>query len=159
MFFVGIPQRAAASRLDAQARISLPSIVKRKKIFSRTTITIQIPRLQRTCGDTRTPPIAREVISLPLKYGSDRTPSPQRKSAASRIRIEMPIVMMIILKTVGLTSHRMKVISISAPTTIMIKTAPRIAPGRGTKPWRVTAVIPPSMTNSPWAKLIMPVVL
>ncbi len=69
------------------------------------------------------------------------------------------MVMMIILRTDGFTSHRIKVISISPPMIIVISTAPRTANGRGRKPCRVTAIMPPSMTNSPWAKLMIPVVL
>ena len=34
-----------------------------------------------------------------------------------------------------------------------------MAIGSGAKAWSVTAIIPPSITNSPWAKLMMPVVL
>ena len=46
-----------------------------------------------------------------------------------------------------------------APTAVVTSTAARMAAGRGRNRLRVTAVIPPSMTNSPWAKLMIPVVL
>ena len=71
----------------------------------------------------------------------------------------MPMVMMIIRRTDGFTSQRINVISIRPPMIIVTSTAPRIASGSGRKAWSDTAVIPPSMTNSPWAKLMIPVVL
>jgi hypothetical protein len=80
-------------------------------------------------------------------------------SATSRIRMEIPMVMMIIRSTEGWYSHRINKISMSAPMTIVMSTAARMAAGRGRNRLRVTAVIPPSMTNSPWAKLMIPVVL
>ena len=43
-----------------------------------------------------------EEISLPLKYGKACTPSPQICRATSLIRIEIPMVMIIILRTEGL---------------------------------------------------------
>ena len=61
--------------------------------------------------------------------------------------------------TDGFESQRMKVASMKAPTAMVTITAPAMASGSGTNAWSVTAVIPPSITNSPWAKLMMPVVL
>lgn len=71
----------------------------------------------------------------------------------------MPMVMMIILSTEGFSSQRMKITSTRAPTAMVISTARAMATGSGTRPFREMAIIPPSMTNSPWAKLMMPVVL
>ncbi len=119
----------------------------------------QVPRDQRTWGETWTPARVRELTSFPVKYGRARTDSPQATSASSRSTIETPMVMTIIRRTVGLRSQRMKVSSTSAPAAIVTTTAPAMASGSGTKRWSVTAVIPPSITNSPWAKLMMPVVL
>jgi hypothetical protein len=73
--------------------------------------------------------------------------------------MEMPMVMMIIRSTEGRWSQRMKVTSMSAPTAMVTRTASRMASGSGTMAWRLTAVMPPSITNSPWAKLMMPVAL
>ncbi len=122
-------------------------------------MTEQVPMTHRTCGETRTSPMEMEVTSLPVKYGRALTPSPQRCRAASRTRMEMPMVMMIILRTDGLTSQRMKSTSMRAPTAMVAATAARMAAGSGRKALKVTAVMPPSMTNSPWAKLMIPVVL
>ena len=69
------------------------------------------------------------------------------------------MVMTTIRSTVGFRSQRMKLTSMSAPTAIVTRTAPAMATGSGTRPWSVTAIIPPSITNSPWAKLMMPVAL
>ena len=71
----------------------------------------------------------------------------------------MPMVMMIMRRTDGFTSQRMKTISIRPPMTMVMSTAPMMASGSGRKPYSVTAVMPPSITNSPWAKLMIPVVL
>ena len=53
----------------------------------------------------------------------------------------------------------MKASSMSAPIAIVARTAPTMATGSGTTATRETAIIPPSITNSPWAKLMMPVAL
>ena len=71
----------------------------------------------------------------------------------------MPMVMITIRSTEGLWSQRMKTISMTAPTIIVMTTAARMASGRGRNWFSVTAVMPPSMTNSPCAKLMMPVAL
>ena len=69
------------------------------------------------------------------------------------------MVMMIRRNTDGRCSQRMNSISISAPTNMVARTAPAMATGTGKNACNVTPIIPPSMTNSPWAKLMMPVVL
>ena len=130
-----------------------------KKNQRNATIRQQVASDQTTWGETCTPPNERDVTSSPVKYGSARTDSPHASSASSRTTIEMPIVMMIIRSTEGLRSQRMKVTSTMAPAAIVTTTAPAMATGSGTRRWSVTAVIPPSITNSPWAKLMMPVVL
>jgi len=52
-------------------------------------------------------------------------------NAVSRIRIEMPMVMITIRSTEGLWSQRMKTISMIAPTIVVMTTAARMASGRG----------------------------
>ena len=50
--------------------------------------------------------------------------------------------------------------SISPPTTAVARQAARMARGNGSPiPANQTDSRPPSITNSPWAKLMMPVVL
>ena len=71
----------------------------------------------------------------------------------------MPMVMMTIRSTEGLWSQRMKTISMTAPTIIVRTTASRMASGSGRNWFSVTAVMPPSITNSPCAKLMIPVAL
>jgi hypothetical protein len=73
--------------------------------------------------------------------------------------IESPIVTIIIFSTVGILSLLTKIMSIRAPTMEVIRIARKIEMVRGKKFVSETAVIPPSMTNSPCAKLIIPVVL
>jgi hypothetical protein len=73
--------------------------------------------------------------------------------------MESPMVMTIIRSTEGRHSQRMKVNSTSAPAAAVAATARATASGSGTTRWSETAIIPPSMTNSPWAKLMMPVAL
>jgi hypothetical protein len=159
IFFVLMPHSVAALRFAAQARISRPSEVNLKNRLRPATMREQTPMTHSTWGEIRAPRMVTEVTSLPMKYGRARTLSPQICSAASRARIEIPMVIMIILSTDGLSSQRMKTISIKAPTTMVMSTAAVMARGMGIKAFMVMAVIPPSMTNSPWAKLIMPVVL
>ena len=104
-------------------------------------------------------PTESEVTAVPVKYGKARTPSPHNSSASSRMAMDRPMVMMIRRSTDGRRSQRMNSISISAPTSMVATTAPAMATGMGKKACRVTPIIPPSMTNSPCAKLMMPVVL
>ena len=73
--------------------------------------------------------------------------------------MDSPMVMTIIRSTLGRSSQRMNAISTSAPIPMVARTATTMATGRGTHACRVTAIIPPSITNSPCAKLMMPVAL
>ena len=154
-----MPQRRAASRLEAQARICRPRGVARKKMPSSTTIVPQTPITQSTCGEILAPASAIALTASPVKCGSACDFSSQTWRAISRMTIETPMVMMIMRSTVGRCSQRMKSTSIAAPTSIVTATAPRIATGSGAYRCSVTAVIPPIIRNSPWAKLMMPVVL
>ena len=54
--------------------------------------------------------------------------------------IEIPMVMIIIRRMEGLISQRIKITSMSAPTTMVMTTATTIASGRGMKRFKVTAV-------------------
>ena len=56
-------------------------------------------------------------------------------------------------------TRRMNTSSIKPPRMTVTTTAAAIAMGNGTNPDRVAAVMAPTMRNSPWAKLMMPVVL
>ncbi len=69
------------------------------------------------------------------------------------------MVMTTMRSTVGFQSQRSSEISTSAPTAAVAATAPAIASGSGTNRASETASMPPSITNSPWAKLMMPVAL
>ena len=69
------------------------------------------------------------------------------------------MVMTIIRSTEGRWSQRKKATSTSAPTAIVPSTASTMATGSGRNADSVTAIMPPSITNSPWAKLMMPVAL
>ena len=69
------------------------------------------------------------------------------------------MVMISMRSTDGLCSQRMNSTSISPPIAMVIATAAATASGRGSSGSSEMAIMPPSMTNSPWAKLMMPVAL
>ena len=69
------------------------------------------------------------------------------------------MVMTTMRSTVGLRSQRMKATSTSAPTAAVTTTESATAAGSGTERESCTAIMPPSITNSPWAKLMIPVAL
>ena len=69
------------------------------------------------------------------------------------------MVMTTMRSTVGFRSQRMKATSTIAPTAAEAATARAMAAGSGIDGASWTAIMPPSMTNSPWAKLMMPVAL
>ena len=96
----------------------------------------------------------------PEKAGSGRESLPQRIMASVRKASDAPTVTMIWARTVALRRGRMASCSKTMPTNMTMGTAPQKATGRGS-PARisVTAVKPPSITNSPWAKLMMSVAL
>ena len=80
-------------------------------------------------------------------------------SIASRMMIATPMVMMIKRKTDGALIPRMKENSIRAPIKAVMRTASNTAAARGMKAEKVVAIMAPIIRNSPWAKLMIPVVL
>ena len=70
-----------------------------------------------------------------------------------------PMVMRIMRSTEAFPSQRKNVTSTRPPMAMVRATATAIAAGSGRRPLSDTASIPPSITNSPWAKLMTPVVL
>ncbi len=75
------------------------------------------------------------------------------------MRMESPMVMMIILNIPGFLSHEKNTSCTAMPTRPVAATATAMASGRGRNACRETAIMPPSMRNSPWAKLMTPVEL
>jgi len=81
--------------------------------------------------------------------------------AMPRRRIETPMVMMMRVMTDDPRAGRMVERSTSAPRRVTAATATRMATGMG-RPRvveQVMAMRAPYVTNSPWAKLTMPVAL
>ena len=67
MFPASMPQRRAASRLAAQARICLPSIVRLKKAPRAATTRAPMPTTQRIWDEIYTPPRLMEDTDEPVK--------------------------------------------------------------------------------------------
>ncbi len=79
----------------------------------------------------------------------------QTTCARPRRKIDAPIVMMISVTTSALRARPTASHSSSSPTTPVAATAPRRAIGIGSpEPMNDTALMPPIITNSPWAKLM-----
>ena len=156
---VRIPHNRAAVALEEHALIARPVRVNRKNRNSTPTMSAHAPSTQSTWGEMRAPSTAMEVVSLPDQKGRARTFSSQTCSAASRTRMERPMVMMITRRTAGFFSHEMKTSCSSTPTRPVMTTASAMAAGSGMTLTREMAIIPPSIRNSPWAKLMMPVEL
>jgi len=67
MFLVLIPHKLAARRLEAQARISLPTEENRKNRLKKSTIKEQTPITHNTWGEILVPRIVTELIASPTK--------------------------------------------------------------------------------------------
>ncbi len=69
------------------------------------------------------------------------------------------MVMMITRSTAGFFSHEMNTSWSSTPTSPVMTTAMAIAAASGMMRLSDMEIIPPSIRNSPWAKLMIPVEL
>ena len=97
------------------------------------------------------------IGSLPENVGRAWVSFPQMSMTNPRIRMLPPMVMMTIPSGVADLSGRIASRSKRAPTAVATRIAQKMAKGRGS----LTVVrkkndnIPPSITNSPWAKLMI----
>ena len=73
------------------------------------------PTTQKTCGEKLAPRKETEETSLPLKKGRVRTDSPQARRAASRMTMERPMVVTIILRTPRRATRLRKTRSTATP--------------------------------------------
>ena len=79
----------------------------------------------------------------------------QTSCATPRRKIDAPIVMMISVTMSAFFARPTARRSSARPTIAAMPIAPRIATGMGTPvATRETALMPPIITNSPWAKLM-----
>ena len=116
-------------------------------------------RIQTLWGRSFAP--ARSKGRWPEKGGTVWASFPQSIMAAPRRKMEAPTVMMTSTMGWGFFTVRMAMRSKrnpaqATPATVRTKAAGR---GRCSPPHRVTRPRAPSMTNSPWAKLISSVAL
>ena len=113
----------------------------------------------RVCGMSAAPKNDRG--SLPENAGRAKVSLPQSSMAPPRMRMLTPMVMMTRLMAGQSRTGRMARRSTSAPSSVVPATARTMASGSGRPRARMqnTLIMPPSITNSPWAKLMMPVAL
>ncbi len=86
---------------------------------------------------------------------------PHRSIATALMNMETPMVIMMRFITEAFLTGLMASLSMRKPTKVAISRARAMHRPRGRPVHRLTKTlsIPPSMTNSPWAKLIIPVAL
>ena len=159
MRWTAMPMRAAPLRFSATALMAFPTMVLLKKKPSKTTTRSMIARIQRVCGKMAAWPQTRG--SSPEKGGRIRGVLPQINMATSRMVIDAPTVIITRMRILFDRALRTGPISMSQPTPITTRTARGNATNTGIPTPRVKLimVIAPSITNSPWAKLTMPVAL
>ena len=153
-----IPTNSAASLLCEVASMALPCWVRPKNQPSATTTTAATPSTHRLCG-SKVAPAIRKGFS-PEKAASACVPLPSNTCTRPRTTREAPMVMMMRGTTSARPAGSMANFSIKAPTAPATTIASTIASGSGKpRPVNATAAMPPSMMNSPWAKLITPLEL
>ncbi len=133
--------------------MALPDRVRLKKYHSTTTTMAVTPSTHRLWGIRVAPRIW--IGSSPEKAGRLWVPLPKITAVRPRITREAPMVMMIRVTVSAPFTGSMASFSISTPTTAGTRMASTRAAGRGRPDCtKNTASMPPSMMNSPWAKLI-----
>ena len=133
--------------------MALPSVMRSKKNHISKTITAVPPTTHRLCGRIVAPPIA--IASSPENAGSEWNSLSMTICVAPRRKIEAPMVMMIRVTTEPSRAGSMASFSSSKPTNTVMATAQGIAKYNGRPASsRKTVDMPPSITNSPWAKLM-----
>jgi hypothetical protein len=133
----------------------LPVRVAPKNQARKATTTAETPSTHSDCGRMVAP--ASEIGLSPEKCGSAWLPFPSVTSTRPRRIIDTPMVMMMMLTTSALRAGAMARRSTMRPIRPTISTPIRIASGRGRPAVvRNTAAMPPSMMNSPCAKLMTP---
>ena len=148
-----MPTSSAAMRLHEVASIALPDSVRLKKYQRPTTTRAETPSTQMLCGSSVAPKISSG--SSPENAGRPCEPLPSQTWMAPRITSEAPIVTMISVTVSAPLIGSIASFSTSKPTPAGIRIARTSAAGRGRPvPVKYTASIPPSMMNSPWAKLM-----
>ena len=146
-----IPTRCAASLFAAVASTAFPSKVSSRKAYSRVTMTAVPPSTQKLCGWIAAP--NKSTGASPVKAGSLWNCLSKTICATPRNRIDAPIVMMIKVTADAPRAGSIASQYSSRPTTTAMQIAISAASGRGTPAADAnTVTIPPSITNSPWAK-------
>ena len=149
-----MPISRAASRLAAVATTALPSSVRSMNSHNKTTMTAAAASTTRLCGRMVAPPMW--IGSLPNSAGRLWKRRSNTICATPRRKIEAPMVIMI--SATGLEPRAGSIASrcSASPMPVVSATAISAAIGSGTPATdRNTVVMPPSITNSPWAKLMM----
>ncbi len=158
IIFVLMPTSCAASLLCEVASIALPCKVRVKNHASTATMTSVTPNTHRLCGSIVAPSTSSGWS--PEKAGSACVPLPSFTCTSPRMNSEAPMVMMISVTTSAFFAGSMASFSTSRPPSAAAATAMAMASGSGMPCELINAAaMPPSMMNSPWAKLITPLAL
>ena len=148
-----MPTRRAARRLLAVASIALPQRVRSKNHHMSATAAAATPMTQRLCGASAAPAIM--IGASPEKGGRACVAVPRHIWMAPRSTSDTPRVMMTRVTTSASRAGRMASRSTATPTAATRRMAAGSAIHAGSPiSSRKTASIPPSMRNSPWAKLM-----
>ena len=138
-------------RLLAVASTALPVRVRVKNSQSATKTATAPAITQRLCGSSVAPPM--RIGASPEKLGKRCSCLSNTTCATPRMKIEAPMVMMMSETTGAPRAGSMASLFSATPTAAVSRIASSAASGRGTPAWKAKKVImPPSMTNSPWAK-------
>ncbi len=138
--------------------MALPVRVYLKKLCTPMTLTVATAITHNRWGSMPAAPMRTGCV--PLNGGRITASGPHNSLAPPFRTREAPMVAMISVIIEAAGKGRIVSRSTASPTIVTATTATTAATARG-KPnsVRATAPIPPSITSSPWAKLITPVAL
>ncbi len=138
--------------------MALPQRVKRKKISVPRKARAETASTRRPWGERVAP---RKRMGLAGRKGfTGRGSFPQPNMASPFIKMETPMVMMMRMSGEAVRAGRMVSLSVRIPARVAPTRAATATTGKGQpRPESQAVNMAPSMTNSPWAKLITPVAL
>ena len=153
---VSTPTSCAARRLCAVARMPLPRRVRSKKSASPATTTRLVAATHRLCGSIVAP--ASTIGLSPENGASAWAPLPIVASTPPRRTIETPMVMMMRVVTSAPRAGSIAILATMQADRDDRGRRRRRPPAAGARQpaTRNAAIMPPSMMNSPCAKLITP---
>ena len=154
-----MPTKTAAFLSQETALIALPIIVFLKNKWSAMMTQIVTAITHKYCGNTVAPKIRKGAS--PEKEGRMNGSDPQAIKANDLIRNEPPMVMKIKNTVCWDLAGRIADLSNTAPKNVTVTMAKGTERTNGIprNSKKVTANNPPSVTNSHWAKFMMPLAL